>query len=580
MSNPAEVKLCSWQREDGSTCRARAQKDSDRCRWHPHESAEDAELRRFQVTLGLVMGEHSPLMPDGISELASEPPAPDILTISWPGMSAELSSTEGDAIIRNTTATLTRRISVLFHAVGPNSIGFVTRSGDPVLFDPGHIGDGDQPSEGKLPESTVARLRARNALLKFPLPEVFKPALDTSSEELPATQNPRQRQCRTKAEPLPAILPFPSDRILLGVVEGLSQVHRWQATDTFYRSHSSAGPPSKRKDFRMSFGFKADPGEATWKFLLAHGEAAIKAHFALHARCFLETDGVPGRWAHMNISQFCQDLGYKKHPKGGFDKARKQEAIKLLEVLTSAEIVVHFTPSGKNQPERRLRGPLWTRGIIAEEQDQYSDLLGQAREGDPALWDPVGFTFGPGPWFADPTWREQNKYLGLIGAGLMQLQPDNDQAAIRIGGYLGTLARVEQYRVRRIRIRTLLDRIGYADRYKNNAGRLQERIEEGFDKLVKVGVFAAWRYTDALPDDEEPDMDSPEELAQLANCQQVPWRFKRVEVEWPESLTRETARLEKAQEKAVAEERRRVDALRRKASASDASARSTTDEAS
>lgn len=370
--------------------------------------------------------------------------------------------------------------------------------------------------------------------------------VNPADEEKPVTK--RKPRKRAGADDLPSLLAFPSDRIHKGVIEGLSQVQAWQPDGGFFRAFAPSR--GKRNDFSMSFGFRTDPGETVWKFLLSHGEAAIKAHYALHARCYQQTGGEPGQQVQVSIVQFCRDLGYKEHHKGGYKRERKVEARRLLEVLTSVEIAVEFTPKGKNAKTRRLRGPLWARGLVAEEQDQYGDLLGSVRVGDPELWDPVGFTFSPGPWFADPVWRRQNEYLGRIGAGLMHLQPDNDQAAIRIGGYLGTLARFDQYRTRRIRVSTLLERIGMAKLYPQNPTKLQAKIEAGLRKLVEVEVFTGWRYTDADAELDEPDMDNPEELASLADYGAVPWRRQVIEVEWPVVLDPERERLESAQEKA------------------------------
>jgi hypothetical protein len=369
---------------------------------------------------------------------------------------------------------------------------------------------------------------------------------------LPA--GPPERAPSTALEPLRSLLKFPADRIHKGAVEAFSAADQWRPGDRFYRAHEASG---SHKDFAMLCGFAADPGEEIWTLLLSRGEAVIKAHYALWARLYEQTGGQPGQHAVMNINQFCADLGYKPHHKGGFKRERKQEAMRLLEALTSVEIAVRFRVIGsKTGRIREISGRLWERGYAARERDQYGDLFGQAREGDPDLWDPTGFSFGPGPWFADPAWRNQNRYLGLIGAGLMKLQPDNDQAAIRIGGYLGALARFDQFRTRRIRVATLLERIGMADSYPRHPRRLQELIERGLFKLVEVGILARWDYTDVDPT--EPDMDDPEALAALADTPLTPWRRQMIEVEWPAALLGEAERLEAAERRAISERKKRL----------------------
>jgi hypothetical protein len=364
----------------------------------------------------------------------------------------------------------------------------------------------------------------------------------------PLKPAPETRPKRPRSEPLPERLSFPADRIHKGAVEGFSFLARWIRQNDFWRGYAPRAKPTR--GFSMLMGFRTDPGEVIWQSLLTRGEAAIKAHYALWARLYEQTGGEPGEYAVINVNQFCDDLGYKKHHKGGHRRETKQEAMRLLETLTTIEIVVEYTPPGKNAPTRRIRGELWKRGLIAEEKDQYGDLFGKAREGDPTLWDPVGFTFEPGHWFRDPIWRRHNAYLGQIGAGLLSLRTDKDQTAILIGGYLGTLARFDQYRTRRVRVNTLLTMIGMADRYPKHPQQLLEVVEGGLNKLVAVHVLANWRYTDEDPT--EPDMDDPKTLAELADANISPWRKRVIEVVWPEELTQQTPRLEAAQAKARA----------------------------
>ena len=316
-----------------------------------------------------------------------------------------------------------------------------------------------------------------------PTDEFFDPAKPyeerlTQPFTAPGPLHPAPRPKPTKPGSLPEHLEFPCDRIHKGAVEGLSFIERWERRSNFWRGYT---PSAKTNGgFSLQMGFRTDPGEAIWEFLLQRGEAAIKAHYALWTRLYQQTGGEPGRYAVMDIRQFCDDLGYKKHHKGGFRREQKQDAMRLLEALTTVEIAAEYTPNGEKTATRRLRGELWKRGFIAEEQDRYDDLFGQAREGDPSLWDPVGFTFEPGPWFRDPVWRRDNQYLGQIGAGLLRLSTHTDQVAIRIGGYLGTLARIGKYRTRRLRVDTLLKRIGLADRYPNHPRRLQDAIKRAW----------------------------------------------------------------------------------------------------
>lgn len=398
------------------------------------------------------------------------------------------------------------------------------------------------------------RIQTRNRRLNIEPPEGFISAVRGDLMPTP-TPVPAPRPS-AKPQALPPLLSFTADRIHKGAVEAFSLVERWESCDGFHKAHAASGA---LKDFAMLCGFPKDPGAEVWDFLMGRGEAAIKAHYALWARLYEQTGAAPGQWGRMNINQFCSDLGYKPHPRGGFKRERKQEAMRLLEVLTSVEIAVRFRVAGKKPQIREISGPLWARGLQGRQRDLYSDLFGQAREGDPSLWEPIGFTFGPGPWFADPAWRQQNQFLGLIGAGLMKLETHTDQTAIRIGGYLGTLARFDQYRTRRLKVATLLERIGMDRTYPRNPERLQSKIELAFEKLVEVNVIARWGYTDAEPS--EPDMDDAEDLVTLAEFAHVPWRRKTLEVEWPAAVRAETKRLERAERKALATGNRRTSNL-------------------
>jgi hypothetical protein len=109
----------------------------------------------------------------------------------------------------------------------------------------------------------------------------------------------------------------------------------------------------------------------------------------------------------------------------------------------------------------RLRGPIWARGVAAEQRDEYGDLFGSARASAREPWEPVTFSYRPGPWFEDEDWRKRNAFVGMVGAGLLGLD-SRDKWALRIGGYYGTLARFNQYAARTISAATVLARTGLA----------------------------------------------------------------------------------------------------------------------
>jgi hypothetical protein len=298
----------------------------------------------------------------------------------------------------------------------------------------------------------------------------------------------------------------------------------------------------------MRIGLRDDPGEEIWSFLQRRGEALIKAHYALWARWYEQTDGKPGQWAITSLHQFCADLGYSKHRNGGFRAEQKQEAASLLDVLTAVEVEATFSPAGKAAGSRRLDGPLWQRRAAPDTHPPSGAHLQPARGDARSCWDPEKFVFSPGRWFADPVWRKQNPYVGQISVGLLRLSQHKDQVAIRIGAYLATLARIDQYRPTAIRIDTLLDRIGMAGSYPKEPAKLRDVLQASLSKLQKVGVIAGWEGLDDDP--AEPDMDDYEHLSNFDDYAPSPWRRRVIEIRWPEELARHTPRLEQGRQKA------------------------------
>jgi hypothetical protein len=102
-------------------------------------------------------------------------------------------------------------------------------------------------------------------------------------------------------------------------------------------------------------GFYSDPGAELWDFLRERGDAALKAHYALWARCYEATDADPHKSGMRDVPQFCSDLGDTKQKAGGFKTRDKQHAMRLLDALTTAELAVEARVGKK---VNRLRGPI------------------------------------------------------------------------------------------------------------------------------------------------------------------------------------------------------------------------------
>ena len=345
----------------------------------------------------------------------------------------------------------------------------------------------------------------------------------------PASGAPSGR-ARALPTPLPALLTFRADRAHQSTVEGLSRVAEWATkVQGFFRGLEV----TNGRNYRQVIGFRRDPGQELWAFLEARGESAIKAHYALWARCYEATGADPDKYVHISVPQFCDDLGYARHHKGGFRREHKLEAMKLLEALTTAELSVTWQVGTK---ERRLKGAIWDRGLEGEERDVYSDLFGAARAGDQAMWEPVAFTYKPGPWFADKEWRRHNRYVGVVGLGLLRLDNRRDRWALRIGGYYGSLARLARFTPRTIAVATVLARTGLDRLNAGRPGEQETAFKRAHQRLCEVGVLKGWEYLDEAPEG-EPNMDDPEDLAVLADYRAGDWRRKRVTLTWPDEVS-------------------------------------------
>ena len=277
-------------------------------------------------------------------------------------------------------------------------------------------------------------------------------------------------------------------------------------------------------------GLPHEPDAALWDFLQRNGPLAVKAQIALWARVYAETDAEPGRFVTQSISEFCDALGYTRK-KGAHERGSRERAIQVLQLLTQLELMMfHRGIDGKTT---RLRGPIWTRGLLGEELDSYADLFGAAREGSPSEWVQVGFSYAPGHWFQNLEWRTQNRSFALVGEGLLGLRPDRDQAAILVGGYLATQARIGRYAPKRLKLATIAERSGLLAKDSRNPGRAFDAVERALDRLVETSVVGDWRRTDAK--DDEPDMDNPEDLACLANLAENRRRAV-LEITWPAAV--------------------------------------------
>jgi len=360
----------------------------------------------------------------------------------------------------------------------------------------------------------------------------------------------RKKGAAPQAKPLGDTLRYASNTVSGAAVRALLNAHNWPSKPIDGFAH---GFTQKLKNLQITVGLLDAPdAESLWQYLCVGGVRMVKAHYALWARWY-EESGNPGEFITININQICSDLGYTKHQNGGYRPQHKQEAVRILEAQFAIEMRATFTPPSKNAKPQRLRGPLWSRGLMAEEQDQYGDVFGQAREGGPNLWEPLAFCYAPGQWFTVGEYRHYNKAVGKIGSGLMRLDNGHDKWAILIGGYLGTLIRVERYQPRTSCAGTILYRTGLAQD-KDARRRVSEKqpvFERALDRLAEVGVIESWDWKDSGAPDVE-DMDDPDAIATYyGTLPKSDWRKRNVQITFP--FPDDADRLAEAHRKAIAE---------------------------
>lgn len=404
---------------------------------------------------------------------------------------------------------------------------------------------GDAPNR----QEFLDRLQIRNQMAGFRLPTVLKKFI---------AELARPGVLSVKSDILPPVLCFTADNINRAAVTAFSRIAQWQTGEKYFR-----GFEQEFKSLKITVSLpNGDQAASLWEFLQRGGAAMVKAHYALWARYYEQvSDGLKVQQdVLVNVNDFCRDLGYAKAVNGGYKVETKRRAMQLLEALTTTEMAATYQVPGTKKGHvkmRRLKGTIWRRGLEAEERDTYEDLFGQVRAGDPSGWIPEGFSFSPGAWYADEEWRRYNKFVGKIGAGLMNLRCDRDEWAILIGGYLGTLARVDQYRPRRLKIATILENTGLGEAIGHRQTQSREKFFRALDRLQEEGVITGWK-TEGF-DDADVDPDDLAALEEYSAKDPYPagdWRGWIVEFTF--NFAADMHRLETREVKAVAAKTKRA----------------------
>lgn len=359
---------------------------------------------------------------------------------------------------------------------------------------------------------------------------------------------------------LPPELLFFNDAVHATAVKALSRPGDWAPMDGFAFAFRQSHDKSS-----ITIGLPTGAGaEGLWDYLRRGGPRMVKAHYALWARYYHDVDEGGMQFALLHVAQFCADIGLKKHKNGGYRREQKQDALRMLHALTSVVMSAEKTLGRKLF---RVRGPLWTRGLEAESRDTYGDLfidsgLSDSRgasQSETSAWEPVAFSFAPGPWFHDSEWRRYHRYVGKVGVGLLQLD-NREEWAILVGGYLAMLGRSNAYRPLRLKVDTILEEAGLVQsvdaRRRHAENRL--KLENALDRLAlePIGVIAQWRYLGCALDD--PDMDNADALIEYSKSSadpSGPWREWMIEILLPYEVERD--RLESRRTKAIAQKEKK-----------------------
>jgi hypothetical protein len=310
---------------------------------------------------------------------------------------------------------------------------------------------------------------------------------------------------------------------------------------SFWLAHAfGSGQRTSGRDYLVgAIGFKEKPAQHVQRLLQRNGALAIKAQYALWARAYAETDAKSGVYITLSITQFCDDIGLARH-NGVHRPENKLAAMAVLELLTSMELICIYRPP--QGPTKRIRGPIWSRGMISEELRGYEDVFEGGVLSNRPLWVPKAFSYAPGPFFANDTWRAYNQYIALVGEGLLKLNSNNaDKYAVMVGGYLAILARMNGYRRCRVGLRTILEKTGlWAVDRKKNPGRMRQKLEDALERLIKVRVIKSWDIT-APRAKEEFDWDNFEDERTLQKMAEPTrwfkgWLKQVVVVDWPAAM--------------------------------------------
>jgi hypothetical protein len=343
---------------------------------------------------------------------------------------------------------------------------------------------------------------------------------------------------------------FPSERIFKSTLEALVpgamlagpalsaaletfSDHCGCASDSFEAAYVFK---SKRGDFEGTIGLPHGTDSTLRDVIIKMPSLAVKALFALWARLYAEP-GSPafGESVTVSVSQFCDDLGYKRN-RGSHEPENRRHAVLVLRALMALEARITYKPDNR---QVLLDGPIFHHSPLSSHIQGYSDLFPSSRTNRiDGVRGAEAFTYGPGAAYGDPAWRARNTSVALVGEGLLKLGGGNkDKWPLLVGGYISSVAGMNSYRQRPVSALTLSEKTGLSrDRKRHRqVGRMQDKLEAALDRLREVGLIADWK----------PITSGAEE-----------WLIEKVEIVWPDVLGKLAGERERSRERRKCSARR------------------------
>jgi len=385
-------------------------------------------------------------------------------------------------------------------------------------------------------DMVIEELRAARPSWGIPSSESFTPqwlekldALLIDSLNRRLTRTPRTRLASSPIA-REGFIRFPSERIFKAALEALMPgamlagppLHTAMESLTDHgrqigdRLEAAYVFKSKRGDFEGAIGFPHGTDPALRQALQNMPSLAVKALFALWARLYAELSSpAHGETISMSVSQFCDDLGYKRK-RGSHEPENRRQAVLILRALMTLEALVTYKP---DQRELHLGGTLFHRSRLSLDIKGYSDVFSSPGVvGAGEVHGVEAFTYGPGATHANPIWRARNTSVAFASEGLLRLGAGNkDRWAVLVGGYIASLAGMNGYRERPLNARTLLEKTGLfleGERHRK-IGRMQDKLENALERLQEIGFIESWN----------PIADESEQ-----------WRIEKLEIRWPDAL--------------------------------------------